>query len=116
MASNHDNDFRGANRVFDLMLRHDVLGEAMSVAWQTHTEPGRPFSQEWLHGQIDANVALLGRSMERDWDRWGDEYESYWLWAGYRSHYGDLNTADEELAYLRRWTAERATWAQTAAP
>jgi spore coat protein H len=116
VASDHDNDFRSANRVFDLMLRHDELGATMAEAWLAHTEPGGPFSQGWLHDQIDGHVATLGRSIERDWARWGDEYASYGLWAGYRSHYGDLNTAEGELAYLRRWAEERAAWALTAAP
>lgn len=103
-----DNDYFWNNRVFELLQTSEEGQARLAERAARLREPGGPFDPDVLIAQIDAWEALLAPSIERDWERWGWEYENFERWERERDRAGDWTEPDEELDYLRQWVRDRA--------
>jgi hypothetical protein len=99
-------DFTGANNLFRRLLLSADYGDAMRGTMLDALDGA--WSQEELAGLIDAYMAAIGPSGARDWDKWGDQYETYGGWS-WRSNW---TTHDEEVDYVRAWLAERHAYVE----
>jgi spore coat protein H len=104
------NDFRWANQIF-VHLQDDPDAAAAMAARYDALVAG-PMSADAMNARIDAYIAELGASRDRDWARWGPEYQAYGGWAGYRP--GDWTDPDQELAYVRQWIADHEATLESA--
>jgi hypothetical protein len=98
------------NGIFRHLLTHpDSAAEIAARA--DHLLNDGTFELGAVQARVDALQASLGRNADREWERWGDRYQSY---SGWRRR-DDFTTPAEEVDYLRAWlvehdTAMRAIW------
>lgn len=97
-----DNDFRGANNLFNRMLDDPELGPELMARLQAAFDG--PLTEAALQEQLAGYYAQIDRSAQRDWEKWGDDYASYYGWRS------DLTSYAEERAYLAEWVTERGVW------
>jgi len=106
VSSTERNDYYWNNRIFRMLQEHPDA-QAMVRARFASYRDGGPFGPAALGAQLDAYLETLGPNVDRDWARWGAEYQSYGRWSWDRSSAGDWTTPSEEVAYVRSWLNER---------
>lgn len=95
--------FTAYNRVFAAI---QGVPETDDILWERFTSmrADGPFALSWMEDQLDGYFAQIDSSAQRDWDRWGDDYNTGW-WQHYRS--GDWTDYEGEKAYVRTWISAR---------
>lgn len=103
-ASSTDYDFFWSNNLFKRALGDPALAPVWEARMRAALDG--PLANDAVQARIDDRVARLKPSMDRDWDKWREQYRSYggWYWRT------DWTEPDEELAYLREWVAERSEY------
>jgi spore coat protein H len=109
-------DYTEANRVFEIIESNPALTNELKRRYRALRRPGQPFDPAWLQERLDAYYALIGPSAARDWDRWGEDYSTFFRWAEIRDDHDDWTDYEGERAYLEGWVAARAghmdAWAE----
>jgi hypothetical protein len=109
------NDYYWNNRVFYMLQEYPEARAFVEDRYALYSDGG-PFQTDVIHGMIDDYVTTLGPSIDRDWDRWEDQYRTFGRWQGSRDASGDWTTPAEELAYMRSWVAERLAMYEAEGP
>jgi len=97
-----DYDFYWSNNLFRRLLVDPVHGPRLQA--RMREQLATTYASDAVLARIDAHMARIGPSAERDWEKWADEYRSYggWYWrTDWTDHAG-------EVAYLRQWVTDRA--------
>lgn len=106
LPADRRNDYIWNNRVFAMLQEHPEARAFVEARYADYRENG-PLQPAVLQAMIDGYIATLGPNIDRDWDRWGDAYESYDRWERDRDAARDWTTPDEEVAYIRAWIDDR---------
>ena len=101
-------DYSGFNKIFWAIQELETSEAELWERYRSMAQPGGPFEPDWIRAQLDAYYALIEPSAQRDWDMWGQDYQSYESWAEYRDEEGDWTDYQGEKAYLYQWLDERA--------
>ena len=115
LSSTRRNDYHWNNRVFRMLQEHPEAREMVLARYHDLREDG-PFQPAVLQSMIDGYVETLGPNIDRDWARWGDDYQRYSRWSRDRDSAGDWTTPAEELTYVRTWIEERLAWYDAEGP
>lgn len=109
ISAQHYNDFSTYNGLFNHLLNHP---EASAQVWARYTamRADGPLSNAWMLETVDGYYADMAPAAQRDWDRWGEQYQTYSSWASTRSANGTWTDFDQERAYLYRWIEDRAEY------
>jgi spore coat protein H len=98
------------NGIFRHLLTHpDSAAEIAARA--DHLLNAGTFELGAVQARVDELQASLGRSSDRTWEKWGDQYRAYGSW----DDRDDFTSPAEEVAYVRAWLAAhddavRAIW------
>ncbi len=92
-------DFTENNKFFERAFALPDLAPEMTSRMRTALDG--PFAKAAVLQHYDDEYAIIDAAARRDWDKWADQYDSYWGWRG------DLNDYDGEVAYLKQWASDR---------
>ena len=107
-SSSTRNYHTGYNRVFWAIQEVESANAELWERYRSMAQPGGPYDPDWLRAQLDGYYALIEPSAQRDWDRWGESYQTYSGWVSYRDSKDDWTDYQGEKAYLYQWLDERA--------
>lgn len=95
-------DFVWANAIFAHFQAQD---DDATELWDRFAQlgDGGPLDGAVMRSTIEGYFDLMDDSAQRDWEKWGAQYQSYW--ASVRSD--DLLDYTGERAYLEQWLADR---------
>ena len=106
VSSTERNDYYWNNRIFRMLQEHPDAQAMVRARFSSYREGG-PFEPAALGALLDGYLETLGPNVNRDWARWGAEYQSFGRWSWDRSAAGDWTTPSEEVDYVRSWLNER---------
>lgn len=95
----YDYDFTDANNLFERSLGNADLAKVL--IGDLHDAMAGPMSVTEQNARIDAYMADIEPSMNRDWDKWRGDFKDYFGWGG------SPKTAPDEVVYLRQWISDR---------
>jgi hypothetical protein len=109
-SSRTNEEFRGTNNLFNRILSDSVLGPQLIARFQAALSG--PLSDVNQQLRIDGYVNAIQPEMDRDWEKWGEQYRSYggWYWRS------DWTTPEEEVQYVRNWVSERTKFMEKQYP
>lgn len=104
-----------ANRVFAALLEDPDANRWM---WERFRQMRRlgPFQVERQLSMLDEYYAVIDRSAQRDWDRWGEAHRTYEGWATARDEDLDWTDFEGEKAYMYQWVTDRAAFYESTHP
>ncbi len=105
VAADYDSHYTSRNGIFAHLLAEPTLSADLWAHYDLLREPGQPLSASHLIARIEEYDEQIWPSAQRDWARWGDEYNTYGGWAAARV--GDLLDHEGERAYLEQWVIDR---------
>jgi len=100
------NNYYWNNRVFRMLQEHGPARDRVVERYTDLRDDG-PLQPSALQAMIDGYVAVLGPNIERDWERWGDQYYDFGRWKSSRDGAGDWTDPAGELEYVRAWLDAR---------
>lgn len=106
-ASNSD-DFTGNNLFFTRAFASPVLAGEMNAHLRSALDG--PWAKAELIATFDANIQSLEAASRRDWAKWQPQFDGYWGWTG------DVRDYDGEVAYMRRYLADRWDYMDSQTP
>ncbi len=101
-----DWDFTDDNNLFNRLRNSATYGPAMQQRFRDQRQD--VLTPEAIDARIDAFVARIDLSAQRDWSVWREAYMSYENW----SDRDDFTEYPEEVEYVRAWVEERHAYVE----